>query len=98
MKHVTTVMNISTDFTQCELIYGLRRDHFIMKLIKLLIGELSNCSLGSIFESRAMPKRQFDRFSLGNNFKKARSCNMEFPDWVQVKKYTITDLCTIFIH
>ena len=34
MKHVSTVMNISIDPTQYGLICGLRRDHFIMKLIK----------------------------------------------------------------
>ena len=56
MKYVITFMNISTGLTQCGLIWGLRRDDFIMKLINLLIRELDNCSLGAIFESRAMPK------------------------------------------
>ena len=34
----------------------LRRDHFIAKLINLLIRELNNCSLGEIFESHTMQK------------------------------------------
>ena len=68
----------------------LRRDHFIVKLIKLLIRKLNNCSLGGDF--RVSPQAeiwQFDRFSLEINLKRARSCNYEFPAWVQVKKYTI---------
>ena len=49
MKYVITVMNISIGLTQCGLIWGLRTDDFIMKLINLLIRELDNCSLGGDF-------------------------------------------------
>ena len=49
-------MNIWIGLTECGLIWGIRRDDFIMKLINLLIKELDNCSLGLISESRAIPK------------------------------------------
>ena len=79
-------MNISIGLTQCGLIWGLRRDDFIMKLINLLIRELENCSLGGDFRvSRHAEICQFNRFSLEINFKRARSCNYGIPRLVQVK-------------
>ena len=79
-------MNISIDLTQWALIWGLRRDDFIMKLINLLIRELDNRSLGSDFRVwRHAEICQFDRFSLEINFKRARSCNYGIPRLVQVK-------------
>ena len=86
MKYVITVMNISIDLTQCGLIWGLRRDDFIMKLINLHIRELDNCSLRGEFRvSRHAKICQFDRFSLEINFKSARSCNYGIPRLFQVK-------------
>ena len=65
MKHVITVMNILVGLTQCGLIRVLRRDHFIMKLINLLIRELNNCSLEGDFRvSHNAEICKFDRFSL----------------------------------
>ena len=87
MKHVITVLNISTDLTQCGLIWGLRTDHFIMKLINLLISKLDNCSLGGDFRvMRHAEICQFDRFSLEINFTRACGCNYEIPRLGQVKK------------
>ena len=75
MKYVITVMNTSIGLTQCGLIWGLRRDDFIIKLINLLIRELDDCSLGGdVRVSRHAEICQFDRFSLEINFKRARSC------------------------
>ena len=54
MKHVITVISIG--LTQCGLIWGLKRDYFIMKLVIFLIRELSNCGSGTTFESRTMQK------------------------------------------
>ena len=86
MKYVITVMNISIGLTQRGLIWGLRRDDFIMKLIDLLIRELDNCSLGgSFWVSRRAEICQCDRFSSAINFKRARNCNYEIPRLVQVK-------------
>ena len=86
MKYVTTVMNISIGLTQCGLIWRLRRDDFIMKLINLLIRELDNYSLGGDFRlSRHAEICQFDRLSLEIIFKRARSCNYRIPRLVQVK-------------
>ena len=80
MKHVITVLNISIGLTQYGLIWPLRRDHFIMKLINLLIMELNNCSSGGDFRvSHHAEICQFDHFSLEINFKRARSCNYEIP-------------------
>ena len=56
MKHVYTVLNISIGLTQCGQIWGLRRDHWIMKLNRWLIREINNCSSWAIFESCALPK------------------------------------------
>ena len=58
MKRVITVLNASISLTQCGLISVLIRDHFIAKLINLLIKELNNCSLWGQFLSlaRTMPK------------------------------------------
>ena len=68
-----------------ELIWGLKRDHFIMKLIKLLIRELNNCSLGGDFRvARHSEICQFGRFSLEINFKKDVVVIMEFSDSVLV--------------
>ena len=51
-----------------------------MKLINLLIRELDNCSLGSVFQVSCRAEIcQFDRFSLEINFKRARSCNYGIP-------------------
>ena len=72
--------------TQCGLIWPLRRDHFIIKLINLLIRELNNYSLGGDFRvSQHAEMCQFDRFSSEINFKRARSCNYVIPWLVQVK-------------
>ena len=69
MKHVITAMNIPIGLRECGLILGLRRDHFIMKLINLLFRERNNCSLGGDFRiSRHAEIRQFDRFSLEIKF------------------------------
>ena len=59
-----------------------------MKLINLLIKELNNCNLRGDFRvSHHAEIRQFDRFLLEINFKRARIyVIMEFLDWVQVKK------------
>ena len=60
-----------------------------MKLINLLIRKLNNCSLGGDFRiSHHAEICQFDCFSLGINFKRARRLLviMGSPDWVQVKK------------
>ena len=79
-------MNISIGLTQCGLIWGLKRDDFIMKLINLLIRELEICSLGGDFRVSSHAEIcQFDRFSLEINFKEHIVVIMEFPDWVQVK-------------
>ena len=52
----------------------------MMKLIILLIRELNNCSLGGDFRvSYHAEICQYDRFSLENNFKGARSCNYGIP-------------------
>ena len=62
----------------------LRRDHFIMKLINLLIRELNNCSLGGDFRvSRHDEICQFDGLSLEINFNRAD--NYGIPRLVQVK-------------
>ena len=80
MKYVITVMNIWIGLTQCGLIWEMRRDDFIIKLIHLLIKELDNCSLGADFwVSRHAEICQFDRFSLEINFKRARSYNYGIP-------------------
>ena len=77
---IITVVDISIGLTQCRLILGLIRDHFIMKLINLLIWELNNCSLGGDFQiTRHAEMCQFDRFSLELNFKRAHSCNYGIP-------------------
>ena len=74
MKNVIKAINISFGLTQCGLIRVLRRDHFIMKLINLLIRELNNCSLEGDFRVLHHAKTcQFDRFSLEINFKRART-------------------------
>ena len=79
-------MNISIGLTQCGLIWGLRRDDFIMKLINLLIRELENYSLvGDFWVLCHAEICQFDRFSFKINFKRARSCNYGIPRLVQVK-------------
>ena len=79
-------MNILFGLTQCGLIWGLRRDDFIIKLINLVMRELSNCSLGGDFQvSRHAEICQFDRFSLEINFKRAHCCNYGIPKLVQVK-------------
>ena len=79
-------MNILIGITQCGLIWGLRRDDFIMKLINLLIRELGNCSLRGDFPvSRHAEICQFDRFSSEINFKRVRSCNYGIPRLAQVK-------------
>ena len=55
-------------------------DHFIMKLINLLIRELNNYSLGDDFRvSHHAEICQFDRVSLETNFKKACSCDYGIP-------------------
>ena len=73
-------MKISVGLTQCGLTSGLRRDDFIMKLIKLLIRELENCSLwGNSQVSCHAEICQFDRFPLEINFKRACSCNYRTP-------------------
>ena len=77
-------MNISIGLTQCGLIWGLRSDDFIMKLIYLLIRELKNCSLGGDFRvsrhaeiCHELPKEYVVVI-------------MEFPDWFKLKwKYYI---------
>ena len=80
MKHVITVMKISITLTQCGVTWELRRDHFIMKLINLLISELNNCNSGVHFRVMCHAEiRQFDRFSLEVNFKRARSCYYGIP-------------------
>ena len=61
-------------------IWGLRRDDFVMKLINMLIRELDNCSLGVNFRvSLHAEICQFNRFSLEINFKRAHSCNYGIP-------------------
>ena len=86
MKHVITVLNISIDLIQRGLIWPLRRDHFIMNLINLLIRGFTNCSLGGDFwVSSHAEICQFDRFSIEINFKRARSCNYGIPRLIQVK-------------
>ena len=87
MKYVIKVMNISIGLTQCGLIWDLRRDDFIMKLINLLMRELDNCSLGGDFRVslHAMLICQFDRFSSEINLKRARSCNYGIPRLVKLK-------------
>ena len=80
MKYVITVMNVSIGLALYGLIYGLRRDDFIMKLINLLIRELDNCSLGGDFRvSLHADICRFDRVSLEINFQRARSCNYGIP-------------------
>ena len=80
MEYVITVMNFSIGLTECGLIYGLRGDDFIMKLINLLIRELDNYGLGGDFRSsRHAEICPFGRFSLEINFKRARSCNYGIP-------------------
>ena len=70
-------MNISIGIPRCGLIRRLRRDDLITKLINLLIRELDN---GDDFRvSRHREIREFDRFSLEINFKRARSCNYGIP-------------------
>ena len=79
-------MNIAVGLTQYRLIWGLRKDDFIIKLINLLIRELENCSLGGDFRVSCHAEIcQFDCFSLEINFKRARSCNYGIPRLVQVK-------------
>ena len=86
MKHVISVLNISVGLTQCRLIRPLRRDHYIMKLINLLIWELNNCSLGGDFRvSHHAEICQFDRFSLEINFKRVLSCNYGIPRLFKLK-------------
>ena len=65
MKHVITAMNISIGLTQSEPVRGLKRDHFIMKLINLLIREHNNCSLVDNFlVTHHAEICQFDHLSL----------------------------------
>ena len=61
-----------------------------MMLINLLFRERNNCSLGGDFRVSGHAEiRQFDRFSLEISFKEHVVVIMEFPDWVQVEKYTM---------
>ena len=63
-----------------------------MKLINLLIRELSNCSLGDDFRVTSYAERcQLHRFSLEIDFKKARICNYGIPRLGSSlkKKYTV---------
>ena len=51
-----------------------------MKLIKLLIREFNDCSLGGDFRvSHHAERCQFDLFFLEINFKRGRSCNYGIP-------------------
>ena len=77
MKYVIIVMNISIGLTQCGLIWGLRRDDFIMKLINVLI---------NFWVLRHAEIWQFDRFLQELISKEHVIVIMEVPDWVQVKK------------
>ena len=77
MKHVITVINIQLALPNVAS-SRVKGDHFIMKLIDLLIREFNDCSLGSDF--RVL------RFPLEINFKEHLVVIMKFPDWVQVKK------------
>ena len=57
-----------------------------MKLTNLLIRELENCSLGAIFESRAVPKFvNLIAFLWKLISKEHVVVIIEFPDWVQVE-------------
>ena len=79
-----------------------RKDHFIMKLINLLIRELKNCSLGGNFRvSHYAEICQFDCFSLEIDFKRAHSCNYGIPQTgLKLKNYTIhyDSLETLQLH
>ena len=80
IKYVISVLNISIGLTQCGLIWGLRRGHFITKLINLLFEQLNNCSLGGDFRvSRDAEIYQFDAFSSEINFKRALNFNYGIP-------------------
>ena len=99
MKYVITVMSISIGLTQYGLIVGLRRNHFIMKLMDLLIREANNCRLGGNFRVSHYAKLyQFDRLSLEINSKEHVVVIIEFSAWVQVEKYTIKGFNVIMMN
>ena len=63
----------------------VRKDHFLMKLINLLIRELNNCSLGDDFRVTSQADIcRLDRFSLEIDSKEHVVIIMELADWVQV--------------
>ena len=68
-----------------------------MKLINMLIREVNNCNLWGDFRVLHHAEIcQLDRFSLEINLKEHVVAIMEFPNWVQVKKYTIIHITFLF--
>ena len=90
MKHVITVLNISVGPYSMRTNSRVEKGSFYFETDNLLIRQLNNCSLGGVFESRAMPK-YVNLIALLYELilKEHVVVIMEFPDWVQVKKIYI---------